>query len=137
MVPYGDPNAGAQPPGMAGMAGAGAGRKGKVQAPMTVLLMCMFIPFYSLYHMFNTAGEINAFLGRDAISVFKVIGLGMITCGFYALYWRAMVYGGILQEVQQRAGVPNPVNHGFMHVVPIYNILLGQEELNKAWSTPG
>lgn len=45
--------------------------------------------------------------------------------------------GILVQEVQQRAGVPNPQNHGIMFLIPVYNTFLLQEELNKAWSTPG
>jgi hypothetical protein len=39
--------------------------------------------------------------------------------------------------VQQRAGVPNAQDQGFMYFIPYYNVILLQSELNRAWQQPG
>ena len=129
MVPYQQQQQGMVAPG-------GNGPKGQIRSPMTVLLM-HFIPFYGLIHLFTTAGEVNGFLRKPAMSPVTLILLSMLTCGLYAMYWQVAVVGGIIFEVQQRAGVPNPQNQGFMYIIPIYNVYLMQEELNKAWQMPG
>lgn len=114
----------------------GNGPKGAVREPLTVLLL-HFLPFYGLIYMFSMAGEVNGFLRREALKPFMLILLSMVTCGLYAMYWQIAVVGKVIQEVQQRAGVPNAQDHGFMYIIPVYNIYLMQDELNKAWRQPG
>jgi hypothetical protein len=141
MVPYGggaqQGGYGAPPAGGGGGGPTGPnGPKGAVKDPMMALVF-QFIPVYNIILMMQTAGEINAFLQRDAIPFIKIALFTMLTCGFYGIYWQITQFGPIIQEVQQRAGVQNPVNHGFMYVIPYYNIILVHTELNKAWQAPG
>lgn len=93
--------------------------------------------FYAIWHLFTVFNEMAAFLKRDEPSFLKFFGLSIVTCGIYGIYFQAVKMGPLVQEVQQRAGVPNPQNHGIMFLIPVYNTFLLQEELNKAWSAPG
>jgi len=111
------------------------GPKGQVRAEMTVLLLNM-IPGYGLYWFWTLCNEMSSFLKRDEPSALKIIGLSIVTCGLYALYWQVTRLGALVQECQQRAGVPNAQNQGIMYLIPIYNVILLQGELNKAWSGP-
>jgi hypothetical protein len=45
--------------------------------------------------------------------------------------------GALIQEMQQRAGLPQPNNPGILLLIPYYNVILLQEELNKVWQAPG
>ncbi len=79
----------------------------------------------------------SGFLKRDEPNWLKVLGLSMVTCNIYGLYWFAVKLGAIIAEIQQRAGVQNPQNLGWMYLIPYYNVILITNELNKAWQTPG
>jgi len=52
------------------------------------------------------AGEMSAYLGRDEPNWLKIMGLSMVTCGLYGLYWQITALGPLVQEMQQRAGCP-------------------------------
>jgi hypothetical protein len=79
----------------------------------------------------------SAFLKRPEPSWLKIIGLSMVTCGIYGLYYFAVPFGALVAEIQQRAGVAQPQNLGWMYLIPYYNIILTTDELNKAWQVPG
>jgi hypothetical protein len=126
------------PPQQWGGGGGGGGPKGQVGNGLTVLLISMVTcGIYQFIWFMKIAGEINGFLGRDAVPVGKIFGLGILTCGAYAFYWQFAELGKIVQEVQAKAGVPNAQDQGFMYLVPYYNVILLQNELNKAWQMPG
>ncbi len=121
----------------AGVPSGDNGPKGMVRPEMNVLLFSVLIPFYQLYWFFSICNEMAGFLKRDEPSFVKIFLLSTVTCGVYSLYWMITRLPSLMQEIQQRAGVANPQNHGIMYIIPIYNVLLLQGELNKAWSTPG
>ena len=126
----------------AGAPGGGAivgqhGPKGMVRNPMMILVYGLIsCGIYQMIWFIQVCNEMKAFLGREDPNWLKIMGLSMVTCGFYGLYWMITSCGALVQEVQQRAGVPNPVNQGVMYLVPYYNVILLQQELNKAWQGP-
>ncbi len=125
---------GGAPPGVPGQHGP----KGEVKNGMTILLISLATcGLYQMIWFIQVAGEMSRFLQRDEPNWMKILGLSFVTCGFYGLYWQVVALGPLVQEIQQRAGVHNPQNHGFMYIVPYYNIILLQQELNKAWQAPG
>ncbi|MFO0667005.1 MAG: DUF4234 domain-containing protein [Polyangiaceae bacterium] len=127
MVPYGG--------GQQQMQGMGGGQKGQVRNGLMVLLIgFVTLGIYQLIWFFTIAGEVNRFLGRDAIPAGKILLLSIVTCNLYGLYWQFSECGKVIQEVQQRAGMANAQNHGFMYLIPYYNVILMQDELNKAWN---
>ncbi|WXB11134.1 DUF4234 domain-containing protein [Pendulispora albinea] len=113
------------------------GPKGQVKNPTTELVLGLVTcGFYQMYWIIRVLSEMQAFLQRDEPSWIKLMGLSFITCGFYGLYWQITRLGALVQEVQFRAGVPNPQNHGWMYIIPYYNVILLQQELNRAWQGP-
>ena len=114
------------------------GPKGTVKQGIMVLVYgILSCGIYQMIWFVQTCNEMSAFLQRDEPSWAKIIGLSVVTCGIYGLYWQIVACGPLIQEIQQRAGVQNPQNHGFMYLIPYYNVILMQEELNKAWQAPG
>ena len=114
------------------------GPKGVVRNPMMVLVYGLVsCGLYQMIWFISVCNEMKAFLGREDPSWLKLFLLSTVTCGLYAIYWQIVTLGPLIQEIQQRAGVPNPQNHGFMYIVPYYNVILLQQELNKAWQSPG
>ena len=143
MQQYGGPPGGGGYPGAPGggpMIPATPGQhgpKGQVRNPVTVLLIGLVTcGIYQMIWFISTAGEMSAYLGRDEPNWLKIMGLSIVTCGLYGLYWQGVVLGPLLQEMQQRAGLANPQNHGWMYIVPYYNVILMQQELNKVWQSP-
>jgi len=114
------------------------GPKGQVRSGVMCLVYGLIsCGFYQLYWFITTCNEMKAFLQREDPNWLKIIGLSMVTCNLYGLYWMITQCGALVQEVQQKAGVPNPQNLGWMYIIPYYNVLLLTEELNKAWQAPG
>jgi hypothetical protein len=98
-----------------------------------VLVLMMFTcGIYPLIWIYKTCNEMKAFLQRDEPQWWMLIFIP-----FYAVYWLALKAGPLVQEVQQRAGVANATNHGFVYIIPVYGTFLLQSELNRAWSSPG
>jgi hypothetical protein len=144
---YGQP---APAPGQMGMVPGGTGGammnvgdgtngpKGQVRKGTTIVLYSILsLGIYSLIWFISITGEMKAFLKREEPNWLKVIGLSVVTCNLYGLYWFATKFGALIGEIQQRAGVQNPQNLGWMYIIPYYNIILATEELNKAWQVPG
>jgi hypothetical protein len=141
-APYGSPyGQELGQPGAGGMVPAGDGTngpKGQVRkGTQVVLYSVLSCGLYAAYWMFLTFQEMSAFLKRDEPNFLKVMGLSIVTCNVYGLYWFATRFGALVAEIQQRAGVPNPQNLGWMYIIPYYNLMLATDELNKAWQTPG
>ena len=84
----------------------------------------------------TTTGNSNTAAGVRALFS-NINGSNNVACGIYALYWQFTRAGALIQEMQQRAGVPNPTNPGILLLVPYYNVIVMQEELNKVWTAPG
>jgi hypothetical protein len=156
MGQYGAPQGGYGIPGMpiagfgaamvpAGAAGGGAmmgpgqhGPRGEVRSGLNVLLLSLVTcGVYQVIWYMKICNEISAYLGREEPVFWKVWALGMVTCGVYYLYWMFARLGPLVQEVQARAGIPNAQNQGLMFLIPYYNVIVIQEELNKAWQAPG
>jgi hypothetical protein len=139
MMPYGAPQPG---PMMVAQQGApmqpGAhGAKGVVRGPGMVLLWSFLTcGFYQLWWFIVSCNEMSTYLQREEPSWWKVLLLSSVTCGIYGLYWQFARCGAIVQEMQQRAGLPNPENKGILYLVPYYNVMLLQGELNKVWQSP-
>lgn len=114
------------------------GPKGIVRNPINILLIGLATcGIYQMIWFFQICGEMKAFLGRDEPNAMKIFLLSFVTCGLYSFYWMFASLGPLVQEIQQRAGVPNAQNQGFMYLIPYYNVILLQQELNKAWQAPG
>ena len=89
------------------------GPKGQVRNPINVLLIGLVTcGLYQMIWFIQLCGEMSTFLQRDEPSWLKIVGLSVVTCGIYGLYWQLTRLPALVQEVQQRAGVPNPQNHG-------------------------
>jgi hypothetical protein len=113
------------------------GPKGKIRSGVTSLLLAIVTcGIYQLIWFISTCNEMATFLQRDEPSWIKVMALSIVTCGVYGLYWQIAKCGALVQECQLRAGVANPQNHGWLYLVPYYNVILMTEELNKAWQGP-
>jgi len=114
------------------------GPKGIVRNGMMVLVWSFVsCGAYQMWWFWQVCNEMRAYLGRDEPSFWKIFLLTNVTCGLYSFYWMITRCGALVQEIQARAGLPNPQNHGFMYLLPYYNVILLQEELNKAWQAPG
>lgn len=113
------------------------GPKGTVRSGITSLVLgVVTCGVYQLIWYIQTMNEMAAFLGRDEPSWVKILALSIVTCGIYALVWQLTKCGALVQECQLRAGVQNPQNHGWLYIIPYYNVVLLTEELNKAWQGP-
>lgn len=128
-------------PMMGGGGGGGApgqhGPKGQVRNPINVLLIgIVTCGIYQMIWFISVANEMSAYLGREEPSWVKIMLLSTVTCGIYAMYWQIVKCGALIQEMQMRAGLPNPENKGIMYIVPYYNVILMQQELNKVWESP-
>jgi len=132
--------------GGAMVAGAGGGPivagqhgpKGQVRNGVMVLLYGLAsCGIYQMIWWLAVANEMKAYLQRDEPNGMKILGLSLVTCGIYYLYYAATTCGLQIQEMQQRAGIANPTNPGIMLLIPYYNVILIQEELNKVWQAPG
>jgi hypothetical protein len=133
--------------GGAGGAGGGGGamvapgvhgQKGAVRNGLMVLLYGMgTCGIYQMIWFISVCGEMKEYLQRDEPNWLKIMGLSIVTCGLYGLYWQFSRLGLLIQEMQQRAGLPNPQNPGIMLLIPYYNVMVMQEELNKVWQSPG
>jgi hypothetical protein len=144
MQPYGQPGMAAAPamgaPAPSNMVpwDGTNGPKGQIRKGTQVLLYSVLTcGIYQMIWFVSICKEMSAFLKRDEPNWLKVIGLSLVTCNVYGLYWFAVKLGALIGEIQQRAGVPNPQNLGFMYVIPYYNLILITDELNKAWQQPG
>jgi hypothetical protein len=137
MMPYGQQGAPMMQAQGAPIQPGAHGPKGTVRNPMMALVWGLVsCGFYQLWWFIVSCNEMSAYLGREEPSWWKVLLLSSVTCGIYGLYWQVARCGAIVQEMQQRAGLPNPDNKGFLYLVPYYNVFLLQEELNKVWQSP-
>jgi hypothetical protein len=135
MMPYGQPGGGASAHQKSQPSHPGAhGPAGQVRNG-TMMLVYSFVScgLFQMYWFWQVCDEMKAYLQRDEPSFWKVFLLSSATCGIYGLYWQITRCGALVQEMQARAGLANPQNHGFMYIVPYYNVILLQEELNKVW----
>jgi zinc-ribbon domain len=138
MSPYGQPPQGMMGPQGQAMVQGGHGPKGQVRnGTMELVYSFVSCGLYQAYYYMRAAQEMNTYLGREAVPFWKLFLLTSVTCGLYGLYWQATQCGALVQEMEQRAGIPNPQNLGILYVVPYYNMIVLQAELNKVWQAPG
>ena len=143
MQPYGGAMGGMGGGMVAGGGGGGAmvgahGPKGQVRNGVNVLLIgIVTCGIYQMIWFFSIAEEMKQYLQRDEPNALKIFGLSIVTCGVYALYWMLTQCGAHIEEMQRKAGLPNPTNPGWMLIIPYYNVILLQDELNKVWQSPG
>jgi hypothetical protein len=113
------------------------GPKGTVRNGVKCLLLgIVTFGVYQIIWFISTCNEMKAFLQRDEPSWLKIVGLSIVTCNIYGLYWQITKCGALVHECQLRAGVQSPQNHGWLYLVPYYNVVLMTDELNKAWQGP-
>jgi hypothetical protein len=113
------------------------GAKGIVRSGVQCLVLSIVtFGIYQLIWFIKTCDEMKTFLQRDEPSWLKIIGLSIVTCNIYGLYWMIAKCGALVHECQLRAGVQSPQNHGWLYIIPYYNVVLMTEELNKAWQGP-
>jgi hypothetical protein len=137
---YGQPQQGmvAAPFGGAMVTGGVPGGKGPVRNPLHVVLLSMFtFGVYPLIWYFKTYNEVQGYLAKGGPPWWKPMLISMVTCNIMGLVWLITKVGGIIAEVQQKAGLPDARNLGWIYVIPVYGTYLAQVELNKAWSSPG
>ncbi len=86
------------------------GPKGEIRNPfVSMLFTALSCGLYGWWWWFKMASEINAFLGTERMSVFKIWGLTAVTCGLYGFYYMLVEGKNIVREVQTKAGLPeNP-----------------------------
>jgi hypothetical protein len=137
-MPVGGYGAAMVPAGSGAMVPGATGPKGVVRSGVNVLLLSFVTcGLYQMFWLYQVFGEMSSFLQRDEPSFWKVYLFSSVTCGVYGLYWMLTRLGPLVQEVQQRAGVPNPENNGIMYLIPYYGVVKLQEDLNRAWQAGG
>ncbi len=114
--------------------------KGEVRNPMQVwILTIATCGLYGLYWWYLVGNELKAYLGRDDLNPTMDVVI-VLLCGFYA-YYLPIKYGKLIQEAQQRAGMPNAEDQGVMFLLMMFLCGYGyakmQEELNKVWEAGG
>ncbi|MGE0788304.1 MAG: DUF4234 domain-containing protein [Sandaracinaceae bacterium] len=105
------------------------GPKGDVRSPfLMTLLWPLTLGIYGIWWGFKVCGEVNAFLGTERMSAFKIMALSAVTCGLYGLYYQFVEAKNVIKEVQQKAGLP-PKPPFFVGPMQF------QGALNKVWET--
>lgn len=113
----------------------GAYSKGEVRDPLVTLAICLLTcGFGNLYMIMKWADEVNGGLGEQKYNGVMIVVLGMVTCGFYAI-WQLWNMSNDVEEIQRRWGV-EPDQTGmilfllhFVYVGPMFF----QKGLNNAW----
>jgi hypothetical protein len=114
------------------------GGKGLARNPIHVVLLSMFtFGVYPLLWYFKTYNEVQGYLGGGGAPWWKPMLISMVTCNLYGLYLVVTQLGGIIAQVQQKAGLADARNLGWIYILPVYGTYLVQTELNKAWQAPG
>jgi hypothetical protein len=116
----------------------GGGVKGKVENPVTVLILGLVTcGLYCVYWGWVRAKEMNAYLGREAVNpMFIIPGCICFPVVLYAYY----LFAKELPEMQKKAGVE--VKDEFvLHLIllillPYVGQYMIQQKLNEIWSKP-
>ncbi len=114
-------------------------QKGEVRNPVQVLLLgFVTCGIYQIIWLFSVAGEVNAALGEERFNMMKEIGLGIITCGAWMMWflWR---FCQAVVEVQQKAGVEPAMDAPILFVTNLFYLgpFFIQTGLNNAWENGG
>ena len=114
--------------------------KGEVRNPTTVwLLYICTCGMYGLYWYYLIGNELKNYLGKEDLNPTMDIVISLV-CSVYALYL-PIKYGKLIQEAQQRAGMPNAEDQGMKFLLWMFICGMGskmiQEELNKVWESGG
>jgi len=106
------------------------------RSPWTVWAIIMFTcGFGAIYFLYTWTDELKRALGREDVNPAMDI-LFSLLCFPYA-YYLVVRNGGLIRDLQTRAGVPNPEDKGIMMLLASclcgYGYVMIQEEMNKAW----
>ena len=113
--------------------------KGEVRNPVTVWLLSILCFFYGVYWWYLVGNELKNYLGKEDLNPTMDLII-TFACPFYA-YYLPIKYGKLIQEAQQRAGMPNAEDQGMTYLMWMFLCGMGyknmQEELNKVWESGG
>ncbi|HJL17086.1 MAG TPA: DUF4234 domain-containing protein [Sandaracinaceae bacterium LLY-WYZ-13_1] len=114
--------------------------KGEVRKPMTVWILAICTcNMYALYWWYLVGNELKNYLGNEELNPTMDVIIGWV-CPFY-MYYLPIKYGKLIQEAQQRAGMPNAEDQGMSFLLWMFLCGLGiknmQEEINKIWESGG
>ncbi len=117
-------------------AAAGGGEKGKVENPVTVLVLGLVTcGLYTIYWMWVRAKEMNAYLGKETVNPMFVIP-GCL-CFPVVIYGEFLYCKGI-PEMQKKGGVEAKdefvLHFVLMLLLPYVGSYLIQQKLNELWS---
>ena len=114
--------------------------KGEVRNPMTtwILSICT-CNMYLLYFWYLAGNELKNYLGKEDLNPTMDVAFAFM-CPLYG-YYLPIKYGKLIQEAQQRAGMPNAEDQGMSFLLWMFICGMGvknmQEELNKVWESGG
>ena len=112
---------------------AGAGGKGAVLDPMKQMLFSICF-FYAIYWMWLRIGELNGFLGKEAIKpLFFFIG---IICGPVMLYVMWLMVNAVHEaqlKVDPQAKDDKIMDLVFLLICAPFGIFKMQQKLNAIW----
>ena len=107
---------------------------------MVLLLPMVTCGIYGIIWILGAIDDVNKGLGREEYNAMKEIGLSIITCGAWGMWfmWR---FCNSVVEVQQKWGVQPAMDAPILFVLAIFGIgpFFIQTGLNNAWEngTPG
>ena len=117
-------------------------QRGEVRNPVTVLLL-MFVTcgIYGIIWMLAVIDDVNKGLGREEFNALKEIGLSIVTCGVWGIWFQWRLSEAVV-EVQKSWGVQPKMDAPILFAT---NFVMGlgpyfiQDSLNNAWEngTPG
>ncbi len=116
-------------------------QRGEVRNPVTVLLLIyVTCGIYGLIWMFAVIDDINKGLGREEFNAMKEIGLTIVTCGMWGLWFQWRLCNAVV-ELQKAWGVEPEMEPTILFVLNFVYVgpLFMQKSLNNAWEngTPG
>ncbi|MGL4737962.1 MAG: DUF4234 domain-containing protein [Cellulosilyticaceae bacterium] len=109
----------------------------KRDVAVVVILTIVTCGIYSLYWMYVTHEEVNAYLSEQDLSGALVVLLSLITCGIYGWIWYYQL-GQKIQKAQIKAtgyGNDDSVLYLILAIFgfSIVSQAIGQHNLNKVW----
>ncbi len=117
-------------------------RAGTTREPALVLIFGLVTcGLYYLWWMYETAREIQEFLGEPDISPGVEILLMFITCGIYAIYWDYK-YCQKIAQMRSMVGL-SPDNQALLCVIlnvfvaGLVAAMVEQSQLNEVWRKIG
>ena len=116
-------------------------QRGEVRNPVTVLILIyVTCGIYGIVWMLGLCDDVNKGLGREEFNAVKEIGLSIVTCGMWALWFQWRMANAVV-EVQKAWGVEPEMEATILFVLNFVYVgpLFIQKSLNNAWEngTPG